>query len=250
MVNKFSLNFIKENKVLFLVFLFELVMIICLTIVLLVKCHSETSISSSNVTNTTTKHKPCTTEEYKAFDDRVFYHRDLKEINEDFLSMFSDGLTTEYPDSNIKVLIESMSEWPGGSALVMGHQIVNGVVLENTFFAIDAEESDNFTNLPLFINPDQIKLDGLMKENEAENIAYSAIEAVAKQNNKGVKGACSYTLFYTDRDNGVINKPASNFHYHYEFNFSNESNYPKGFVYVDGKTGEVLDSFIDTGIRN
>lgn len=248
MVNKVSTNIVKENITLFLVLILELVVIICLTIALLITCRLEVPANDVYVGTTTVERKSCSSREYKAFNDRVFYYADSAgNVDESILPIFSDSLTTNYPDPDIKVLITNTPMGLDDETIIRGYQITDGVVLEDTFFAITVKGVDYLDEFPLLTNPGWLKLDGLMEKSEAEDIAYSAIEMKVRQDNAEIKGTCSYELFFTNRGNGVIGKPASSFYY--EFDFSEKNSFPKGYVYMDGKTGEILESFIDSGIR-
>jgi hypothetical protein len=249
MVNKTSANIVKENIITLLLLILELVVIICLTITLLIIRRPETPVNDDFVGTMTAESKMCNSKKYKAFDDRVFYYSDSNEVDVSLLSVVSDNLVTNYSDPDIKVLITDTPVLSDDVTVVRGYQVVNSVILENTFFAIDVKGSELLGEFPPLINPGQIKLDGLMEESEAEDTAYSVIKTEANQDNIEVEGACSYELFFTNSDNGVISKPSSNYYYEFTFNLSKESSFPKGFVFMDGKTGEILESFIDSGIR-
>lgn len=249
MINKISVNIVRENKILSTILALELAAVICLTIALLIIHRPETPADGGHVGTVATESRSCSPSEYRTFDERVFYYPDLGEVGESILSTFSDSLTTNYPDPDIKVLITNTPTGPDDEITIRGYQVVDGIILEDTFFAISIKGSEYLSEFPLLINPGQIKPDGLIEESEAKNIAYSAIETETKRDNMKIEGTCSYELYFTNSNNGVISRPPSGYYYEFTFYLDKKRSFPRGHVFMDGKTGEVLDLFIDSGIR-
>ncbi|MBQ3445115.1 hypothetical protein IJG29_00030 [Candidatus Saccharibacteria bacterium] len=259
MSNNAFVNYFRENKSLSIVLLVEIILLVGLAIALpLTANNPKPQTATLTIGERESCGKTYDTAIYKEFNDRIYYYPSLNEGDDDYttyLSMVFEELEKNYPDPNVRIIIDDIQD-SIDEKVIRGYQIIDGIVIEDTFFAVFANENGLVEEFPTsFINPESIDVDGLLKNEEVENTIYPKMVDLVKDLDEKEVRSCFYTLYYTDDRNGVIDRPPSGFYYLYRFIYKKEggsasSNYPQGIIYIDGKTGETLDGpYIDNGIR-
>lgn len=221
-----------------LILCFEVLMIIGLVIALIgLNGTRNQSNGLGDETKQETTEIGCEGPDYKKYNDRVFYGDWLGEAkNSGYFDIITSAIEAVRSDPEVKVVIDDV-QGSSDDVVIKGYQIVDGVLLADTWFAVSADVEEAASSFDsLFVSPDMVSKDGLINADVAVDTARFALEGEAENNRQAAKylsEECSYTLEYS-----------------YEASLENESGYyfdvrfGRSSVKIDAITNRLVDLYI------